>query len=566
MARSVRDVSPVDLSTYPALNFEGLELRANYRLISFREDVLHVLDQKEAAAIIVQILLRWHEYLRDNLLETIEQRSRQGLLPFAPDEIEDRLWVYMSYARFVRESGGALGYNTVIRTLEYLVETKQVVERRVNQNPNTVDYADYEYRVNRTALRDLLKALPASPQRSSKKGKLAQDTTAEEASASSGEAPSTQTGTPCDDEPGDVFPSPQMGTPSQVGLSSAHMGRPSPHLGTPPTHEGTEDYPNGQTIQRILQDSPQKLLQQQQQGASDLASDPQVPAPAVSAFESLPPDEIALVVAHCSRKQQEGAEGRLVRAELVAASLPKGVYAPAASATFPPDEPSALLDALATPEALVALVERKLDRHFDAQERALELAAARFLLTLLWSHRLSMFERVYDAGNDVWWKQHHGELYLRHLVEREKNGTIRFVRWLARQEALSHASARPAPPEPSFASPASPLAVRIPLRSGGGLTLAQARALREEIACDRRLDLRCTVIIVQLSDHTYAVLADRTITETVRQVAFYSVAEWRERSATFATVQAFFGLKGQPVNIAALVAQMRTQARKGVRA
>lgn len=96
MTRSVRDASPADLSTYPALNFEGLQLRANYRLIAFREDVLHALDHKEAAAIIVQILLRWQEYLRDNLLEKVEQRSRQRLPPFAPDDIEDRMWVYMS--------------------------------------------------------------------------------------------------------------------------------------------------------------------------------------------------------------------------------------------------------------------------------------------------------------------------------------------------------------------------------------------------------------------------------------------------------------------------------------
>lgn len=169
MTRPVRDSSPLDLSAYPALNFDGLERRANYRVIAFREDMLHVLEKREAAAIIFQIIVRWQEYLRDKALEEIEQRRSRGLPPLTPAEVEERLWVYMSYARFVRESGGAVSYNTVIRALAYLVD-KKVVEQRANQNPRTSDYVDYEYRITRQVVQGLLKGLPEFPGSAFRKG------------------------------------------------------------------------------------------------------------------------------------------------------------------------------------------------------------------------------------------------------------------------------------------------------------------------------------------------------------------------------------------------------------
>jgi hypothetical protein len=307
MTRSVRDASPVDLSHYPALSFEGLELRANYRLISFREDVLQALEQKEAAAIIVQILWRWHEYLHDELLEKIEQRSKTGSPPFTSGEIEDRMWVYMSYARFVRESGGALGYNTVIRTLEYLVDTKKVVERRPNHNPNTIEYADYEYRINRTALRDLLKTLPAAPRRFTKKGKSAPGEAAGQMDTFSA-PPSPQMGISCDELSSTACSSPQMGMSPQMGTCSTHLGTPSPQMGRPTAQEGTAYYPDGQTIQSILQDSLQESLQQQQQQqqkAGDHASESSAAAVAHFSFDlqSLTSDEIALIQVYRQQRQ-----------------------------------------------------------------------------------------------------------------------------------------------------------------------------------------------------------------------------------------------------------------------
>ena len=57
---------------YDALSFDGLERRGNYRFIAFREDILHALDKKEAAAIIFQIVYRWQtEYKRSEVLKKI---------------------------------------------------------------------------------------------------------------------------------------------------------------------------------------------------------------------------------------------------------------------------------------------------------------------------------------------------------------------------------------------------------------------------------------------------------------------------------------------------------------
>lgn len=203
---------------YDALSFDGLERRGNYRFIAFREDILHALDKKEAAAIIFQIVYRWQtEYKRSEVLKKIEERKKSGQKPFTPEEIEDMMFVYMSYNDFVRESGGALGYNTVIRTLKYLIEEKKVLIQRENHDPR---FGDYEYSINKEVARQLLKSLPIDPAFAPKMPKK--------------KASSTQMGTPNAD-------STQMGTPAQR----------STQMGTGSTQMGTEVYPNGSTSQEL---------------------------------------------------------------------------------------------------------------------------------------------------------------------------------------------------------------------------------------------------------------------------------------------------------------------------
>ena len=146
---------------YDAINFEGTERRANYRTIAYREDILHICERKDAAAILYQIIYRWQtEVRRAKVLQEMEKRKRTGAPPLTAEEAEDMMWVYMSYNDFVRESGGAVAYNTVIRMLEYLITTVKIVEQRPNHDPR---YAGYEYRINKAAAKEKLKALPAEP-------------------------------------------------------------------------------------------------------------------------------------------------------------------------------------------------------------------------------------------------------------------------------------------------------------------------------------------------------------------------------------------------------------------
>jgi hypothetical protein len=450
MTPSVRDSSPLDLSGYPALDFEGLERRANYRVIAFREDIVQVLEKREAAAIVFQIIFRWQDYLRDKVVEEIEQRRNHGLPPLSPAEVEERLWVYMSYARFVRESGGAVSYNTVIRTLAYLID-KKVVEQRANQNPLTSEYADYEYRINRQVVRDLLKKLPAFPERSSKTGKPDRSANPPQRDCSSNIASRTPMGP-------STAPSPHMGTPSpQMGISSSLLG--------------TEDYLPGETIQRILHDSSQDSPQQQQ--ANDYADNAQAAA-VISSPGSLSAEEKVLILEH---RRQMAAQGTPEPAsQLSVTPFEENVAARSLGELSQPAE------APLSAEALVALIERKRRTPYDTPARQRQLVAAHTLLDLNLPLDLALIERLYDACYDDWWKAHYGELHLTHLVEREKHGQIRIMRLLARLQAgkrkavgqtpIPFASARAgggpaigASGRPIFQRSGQPLKVLPPVRS-----------------------------------------------------------------------------------------------------
>ena len=411
MTRSVRDSSPLDLSAYPALDFEGLERRANYRVIAFREDIVQVLEKREAAAILFQIIFRWQDHLRDKVVEEIEQRRNRGLPPLTPAEVEERLWVYMSYARFVRESGCAVSYNTVIRTLTYLID-KKVIEQRTNRNPLTSDYADYEYRINRQVVRTLLKDLPAFPENSSKKGKAVWAGNTSQSDNSSDILSCTHMGT-------STIPSPHVDTsPTQMGIPSSLLG--------------TEDYPPGDAIQKILQGSLHESPQQQK--VSDQAGDPEAAAASISQLGPLSTEEIALVLAH--RRQTASQAIPEPVPEVTTTSLDENHPQQA-----PDDQPAPPESALAA-EALVVLVERKRGTLYDAQARQCQLVAARTLLDLNLPLDLSLIERLYDTCNDDWWQAHFGDLHLTHLVEREKHGQPRITRLLARLQARDGSATR----------------------------------------------------------------------------------------------------------------------------
>jgi hypothetical protein len=210
---------------YKALDFDGTERRANYRTVAYREDVLHVLDHKDAAAIIYEIIYWWQTSVRKReVLKEIERRKKSGATPLTEEEAEDMMWAYISYNEFVRESGGAISYNTVIRTLDYLVNIAQVVKQRENHNPR---FGDYEYRIDKDAIKEKLKALPVSPvfapKVPKKKGSKGSD--------------STQVGTSGNE-------CTRMGIHAH---GSTQMGTGYTQMGRATTQMGTEVYPNGGT-------------------------------------------------------------------------------------------------------------------------------------------------------------------------------------------------------------------------------------------------------------------------------------------------------------------------------
>src|SRR6266567_3517675 len=206
--------------TYDVLNFDGLERRGNYRLIAYREDMLHTLNKKDSAAIIYHIIYRWQtEYKRPAAIKKIEERKKSGQKPYTAEEVEDMMFVYMSYNDFVRESGGALGYNTVKRTLAYLVNEKKALIQRANRNPK---YSDFEYSVNKDTVRTMLKELPVDPAFTPKVPKIKNDST-------------------------------QMGIPDTEELDSTQMGTLSTQTGIGSTQMDTEVYPNGGTSQNLTE-------------------------------------------------------------------------------------------------------------------------------------------------------------------------------------------------------------------------------------------------------------------------------------------------------------------------
>lgn len=87
--------------------------------------------------------------------------------------------------------------------------------------------------------------------------------------------------------------------------------------------------------------------------------------------------------------------------------------------------------------------------------------------------------------------------------------------------------------------------IRISLRANGGMTYEQVKRLFAEVTHDRRVAL-CTPQVVQLADHSYALMLDNTVSQVVRQTVFYSEREWQERTKEVTDCFALFESESSP--------------------
>jgi hypothetical protein len=95
-------------------------------------------------------------------------------------------------------------------------------------------------------------------------------------------------------------------------------------------------------------------------------------------------------------------------------------------------------NAMLTDEVIVQLWEYLREvRYDDQRERASQLQAARILLGLRLPLSLSvdLLECVYTTYFDDFWRRKYGELHLTHVVDTERSGQRRIVRWLHRLKA-----------------------------------------------------------------------------------------------------------------------------------
>ncbi len=404
-------------AAYEALSFKGIEQLANYRSVSYRIDMLHVLDKKDAASIVYQIIYRWLEYRRDEILVEIERRHKAGLQSLTTQEVEERMWIYMSYNDFVRETGGAISYNTVIDALNYMVNKKRVLERRANSNPR---YSDYEYRINKEEVRKLLGQLPEFPHFIAKgtKGKRQQPADSTKSGIVSSTAGSTETGT-----------------------GSTKNGIASTETGTGSTKNGSELYQNWGTSQKQPQNPPQNTSQditQQQQITNAVLSEETTATELSSILGNLSEEEIVLIQSHRQKTNEVAlpTSEEMPPAPGAAAASKQAKKAVNDSEQFPDEIRRPESDTPLSSKVIVQLWEYLRGvRYEDAGEYAAQIQAASTLLEMRLPLVLTVdvLERVYVKYYDDFWRDKFGELHLSHLIETERSTKqIRIVRWLNR--------------------------------------------------------------------------------------------------------------------------------------
>jgi hypothetical protein len=147
----------IEVTIPECLNMDGLELRGNYRIIGYRQDILHALQRKHVAAFVVTALLRWTKSKRDDLVKIIKRRAENKLPPLTEEEL--KIWIHMSYEEFADEFDGLFSHNTIKEAVAYLIQ-EGIIQQRKNPNPK---FKDYEYRLMLPVLRELLKSLPVNP-------------------------------------------------------------------------------------------------------------------------------------------------------------------------------------------------------------------------------------------------------------------------------------------------------------------------------------------------------------------------------------------------------------------
>jgi hypothetical protein len=401
---------------YSALDFSGLERRPNYRVIAYREDILTIVQRKEAAAILYHIVERWLMFRRDQIFVEVEERRKMNLPPLSEQEVEGRMWIYLSYPDFMRECGFALGYNTIQRNVEYLV-ARHLLERRIASR----SCGGYEYRIQRNQVAARLSALPTHPasskRRASQQKRRAEEETDEGLSGSmqspsfgashlKGEGISN----------GHSSHAQMEGAPTPFGntLSTSLKGVLHPNEGGSPSQMDAPDPSFGDPTQK-QQESPQNRSQQspQQQHSGD---------------------------EHKARNEQAGSMHALMTPVPAAHDGMKEEMA-----VKKEDEPSSLspdIRPLVRPpsnvclsaEIVVQLWEWLRGERYAPKERLREAQAASRLLEMKLPLALSLnlLEEVYHLYRDEFWQSRYGDLHLSHLIGKERSGSLRIGRWLLR--------------------------------------------------------------------------------------------------------------------------------------
>jgi hypothetical protein len=407
---------------YDVLQFAGIEPRTHYRSVSYRIDMLQVLEYKESAAIIYQVIYRWLDYRRVGILREVDRRCREGLPALTAAEVQERLWVSLSYTDLVRETGGALSQNTVSAALDYLVGTRGVLKRRKTRRAHA---CGYEYTIAQSTVRALLAKLPEFPAASSRR---------------SGHGVSSAPG--ASQAATDASRHGAGSLPVGIGISAEEtstfgrtdgpcIGREAPHIGTIAPTLGTEPTQKWETLHKKTQDSVHTTPQQLQ---------------SPDAYQRLAAAAAARFFAQqylSSQKPAERPASRHPLAEAPGQPVALAVEPPtdqAQPASTPTRAAESDAPSTAAPgEALTAIdlldaFERLRGRAYTPRERSRALAAAHAVLRLSLPTPLSRewLQRIYTTFNDHLFQTWYGSLELHHLPQRESTGQIRLERWMQR--------------------------------------------------------------------------------------------------------------------------------------
>src|SRR5258708_3097422 len=107
---------------------DGIERRGNYRIIGFRQKLLHAFERKHAVACILTALLCWAGIKREELVRLIVRRAENKQSPLSEKELE--IWIHMSFEEFSDEFDGLFSHNTIKDAVLYLINKKILFQRK----------------------------------------------------------------------------------------------------------------------------------------------------------------------------------------------------------------------------------------------------------------------------------------------------------------------------------------------------------------------------------------------------------------------------------------------------